>query len=185
MFVTIAIVLGVLLLGLLAFAATRPNTFQVSRSQSMQAAPERIYALIEDYHNWAQWSPYEKLDPTMKKTFSGASKGKGAIYQWAGNSKAGEGRMEIIDAATPTLVKIKLDFLRPFVGHNTSEFRLSARGGSTEVSWVMYGPQAFPFKLMSIFFSMDKVLGKDFETGLSNLKSLAEGKVAVAMNGAH
>ena len=184
MFLDVVIVLGVLLIGLLAFAATRPNTFQVSRSQSIQAPPDRIYALIEDYRNWAQWSPYERLDPTMKKTFSGASKGKGAIYQWSGNSKAGEGRMEIIDAAPPGLVKIKLDFLKPFVGHNTSEFRLDARSGVTNVTWAMYGPQAFAFKLMSIFCSMDKMLGKDFETGLGNLKAIAEGKIAVA-NGAH
>ena len=185
MFLTIAIVLGVLLLGLLAFAATRPNTFQVSRSQSIQAPPDRIYALIEDFRNWVLWSPYEKLDPTMKKTLSGASKGKGAIYQWAGNSKAGEGRMEIIETAAPELVKIKLDFLKPFEGHNTSEFRLDARGGATDVTWAMYGPQTFLFKLMSIFFSMDKMLGKDFETGLRNLKSIAEGKTSVTANGAH
>ena len=185
MLVTIVIVVGVLLASLLAFAATRPNTFLVSRSQNMQATPDRIYAILEDFHNWTQWSPYEKLDPAMKKTFSGSSKGKGAIYQWAGNSKAGEGRMEIIEAAASKLVKIKLDFLKPFEGHNTSEFRIDGHGGATEVTWAMYGPQGFVFKLMSIFCSMDKLLGKDFETGLSNLKSIAEGKTAVAANGAH
>ena len=184
MFVTIAIVIGVLLVALLAFAATRPNTFQVKRSQTVQAPPDRIFALIADYRKWADWSPYEKLDPTMKKTFSGAPSGKGAVYNWAGNSKAGEGRMEIIDAVSPRLIKIKLDFLKPFVGHNTAEFTLDAKGGSTDVTWAMYGPQAFPFKVMSIFFSMDKMLGKDFATGLTNLKAIAESKAAAAAKGA-
>jgi uncharacterized protein YndB with AHSA1/START domain len=184
MFVSIAIVIGVLLVGLLGYAATRPNTFQVQRKQGIQAPPDRIFALIEDYRKWAAWSPYEKLDPTMKKTFSGADSGKGAVYNWAGNSKAGEGRMEIVDAVSPRLVKIKLDFLKPFEGHNTAEFTLDAKGSATDVTWAMYGPQPFMFKVMSIFVNMDKMLGKDFEAGLSNLKAIAEGKAVAATTGA-
>jgi uncharacterized protein YndB with AHSA1/START domain len=185
MLVAVAIVIGVLLVGLLGFAVTRPNTFQVKRTQSIEAPPDRIFALIEDYHQWAAWSPYEKLDPTMKKTFSGAERGRGAVYNWAGNNKAGEGRMEIVDAVSPRLVKIKLDFLKPFEGHNTAEFTVDAKGGSTEVTWAMYGPMPFMFKLMSIFFNMDKMLGKDFSEGLTNLKAIAEKRTAVAANGAH
>jgi len=189
MLAAVAIVVGVLLIGvlfvvLLSFAATRPNTFQVKRTQSIQAPPDRIFALIEDYRKWAAWSPYEKLDPTMKKTFSGAERGRGAVYNWAGNNKAGEGRMEIVDAVSPRLVKIKLDFLKPFEGHNTAEFTLDTKGGSPEVTWAMYGPQPFLFKLMAIFVNMDKMLGKDFSEGLANLKTIAEKRAAVAANGA-
>lgn len=184
MLVTVAIVVGLLLAGLLVFAATRPNTFQVQRKQSIQAPPDRIFALIEDYHHWSAWSPYEKLDPTMKKSFSGSEKGKGAVYNWAGNSRAGEGRMEIVNAVSPRLIKIKLDFLKPFEGHNTAVFTLDSRGGSTEVIWAMYGPQPFMFKLMSIFADMDKMLGKEFAAGLASLKAIAESRAAVATTGA-
>ncbi len=184
MFVTIPIVVGVLLVGLLGYVATRPNTFQVKRKQSIQAPPDRIFSLIEDYRKWAVWSPYEKLDPTMKQTFSGAERGKGAVYNWAGDNKAGDGRMEIVDAVAPRLVKIKLDFLKPFEGHNTAEFTLDPKGGSTDVTWAMYGPQPFMFKLMSVFVNMDKMLGKEFAEGLANLKAIAEGKAAAATNGA-
>jgi uncharacterized protein YndB with AHSA1/START domain len=180
MLVTIAIVGGVLLAGLLGYAATRPNTFRVQRTQNIQATPARIFDLIEDFHNWASWSPYEKLDATMKKTLSGAAHGKGAVFTWAGNSKAGEGRMEIIDAASPTRVRIKLDFLKPFEGHHAAEFTLEAKGGSTEVTWAMHGPQPYMFKLMSIFLSMDKMIGKEFAAGLANMKAIAEKQTAVS-----
>jgi hypothetical protein len=110
----------------------------------------------------------------MKKTFSGASSGKGAVYAWAGNSKAGEGRMEITDASPGSKMTIKLDFLKPFEGHNTAEFTLEPKGEFTSVTWAMFGPVPFVMKVMSTFFSMDKMLGKDFETGLTNMKAIAE-----------
>jgi uncharacterized protein YndB with AHSA1/START domain len=174
MMTTIAIGAGILIAALLGFAATRPATFRVERTANIQASPERIFALIHDFHGWASWSPYEKLDPTMKKTYSGARDGKGAVYEWAGNSKAGEGRMEITDSQPPARVTIKLDFLKPFEGHNTAEFTLTAQGGSTNVTWVVYGPQPYMLKLMTIFVSMDKLLGKEFEAGLENLRVVAE-----------
>ena len=179
MLVTIAIVVGVLLAALLGYAATRPDTFRVQRTQSMQAPPERIFDLIDDFHNWASWSPYEKLDIAMKKTFSGAARGKGAVYAWAGNSKAGEGRMEIL-SAVPSRITIKLDFLKPFEGHNTAEFTLDSKGGSTDVTWAVYGPQPFMFKLMSIFLDMDKMMGKEFAAGLANMKAIAESRTVVS-----
>jgi hypothetical protein len=184
MLFTIAIVVAVLLAALLGFAATRPNTFEVKRAQSVQAPAERIFPLIDDFHKWVSWSPYEKLDPTMTKTFSGAQSGKGAIYNWAGNSKAGEGRMEIVEAAAPSRIRIKLDFLKPFEGHNTAEFTLEAKGPATNVTWAMYGPQPFLFKLMSIFLSMDKMLGKEFAAGLANLKAIAENSQSFSTKGA-
>lgn len=184
MFVDIAIVAAVLLVGLLAFAATRPNTFEVKRAQSIQAPADRIFPFIDDFHSWASWSPYEKLDPTMTKTFSGATSGKGAVYNWAGNSKAGEGRMEIVEAAAPSRVTIKLDFLKPFEGHNTAEFTLQANGRATIVTWAMYGPAPLNMKVMSIFFSMDKMLGKQFAAGLANLKAVAETNRSFSTKGA-
>jgi hypothetical protein len=174
MFITIAIVVVVLLAGLLGFAAAKPNTFRVVRMQSLQASPDRIFPLIEDFRKWSSWSPWDKLDPAMKKTFSGANSGKGAVYNWAGNNKAGEGRMEIIDAVSSSLVRIKLDFLKPFDAHYTSEFTLQAQGGGTDVTWAMYGPRPYMFKVMSIFMNMDNMVGKDFVVGLANLKAIAE-----------
>jgi hypothetical protein len=176
---TIAIVVGVLLAALLAYAATRPNSFRVQRSLDVHAPSERILGLIDDFHKWGLWSPYEKLDPSMKKTYTGPASGTGAAYTWAGNSKAGQGRMEILSTVPPSKVTIKLDFLKPFEGHNTAEFTMEPRAGATRVTWAMYGPQKFFFKLMSIFVSMDKLVGKDFERGLANIKAIAESKVAV------
>ena len=118
---------GILLAAILGFAATKPGTFRVERAKSIQAPPEKIFDLINDFHRWVSWSPWEKLDPAMKRTFAGAASGKGAVYEWAGNSKAGQGRMEITDAAPGSKVTIKLDFLKPFEGHNTAEFTLGTR----------------------------------------------------------
>jgi hypothetical protein len=180
MFIAIAIGLGILLAGLLGYAATRPDTFRISRTQSIQASADRVFDLIGDFHRWSAWSPYEKLDPTMRKTLSGADSGKGAVDTWAGNSKAGEGRMEIVEAISPSLIRIKLDFLKPFEGHNIAEFTLEAKGGATETTWAMHGPQPYIFKAMSIFFSMDNMVGKDFAAGLANLKAIAESRTVVS-----
>lgn len=178
------VVIGVLLAGILAYAGTRPDTFRVARTEHVQTPPESIFPLIEDLRNWASWSPFDKLDPAMRKTFSGAPSGKGAVTEWSGNKRAGAGRMEIIEVIAPSLVRVKLDFLKPFEGHNTSEFVLEPKGGSTEVTWAMYGPQRFVFKVMSIFASMDKMLGKEFTEGLANLKAVAEGKQSFSTKGA-
>jgi hypothetical protein len=180
MLVIIAIVVGVLLVALLSFAATRPDKFRVERTETILSTPDRIFELIDDFHNWASWSPFEKYDGAMMKTFSGAARGKGAVYAWAGNSKAGEGRMEILDTVPPSRIRIKLDFLKPFEGHNTADFTLDRKGASTAVTWAMYGPQPYMLKLMSIFLSMDKMLGKEFAAGLANMKAVAEKKTAVS-----
>src|SRR5579862_7779608 len=117
----IAVVLAVIVAGILIYAATRPDSFTVKRTAAIKAPPERIFALIDDLHGWAAWSPYEKKDPGMKRTFGGAGQGKGAIYEWDGNKNVGSGRMEIIEAPAPRQIVIKLDFLKPFEGHNTAE----------------------------------------------------------------
>lgn len=170
----IAIIVVVLLAALLGFAATRPDTFRVQRATSIKAPPEKIFALINDFHTWGSWSPWEKMDPTMKRTHSGAANGKGAVYAWKGKGKVGKGRMEIMDTSPPSKVTIKLDFVKPFEGHNIAEFTLEAKGDSTNVTWAMYGPNPYIAKLIHMFFNMDNMIGKDFETGLANLKTVPE-----------
>ena len=173
MALTIGIVVVVLLAGLLCFAATRPNTFRYQRTASINAPPQKILPLIQDFHNWIDWSPWEKLDPALKRTYGGAASGKGAVYEWEGNNKAGQGRMEITEASL-SKVLIKLDFLKPFEAHNTAEFNLEPRGDATTINWAMYGPNPFIAKVMCLFVNMDKMVGKDFEAGLANLKAAAE-----------
>jgi uncharacterized protein YndB with AHSA1/START domain len=135
MLVRILIVVVIVLAAVLIFAATRPDTFRVQRATSIKAPPEKIFALIDDFHNWGSWSPYEKLDPAMKRTQSGAASGKGAVYEWQGDSKVGQGRMEITDSSAPSKVVIKLDFIRPFEGHNVVTFLMEPRGEATNVTW--------------------------------------------------
>lgn len=174
MFKTIAIVVVVLIAGVLVFAATRPDAFRVERSVNIKAPPEKIYPYFDDFNHWAAWSPWEKLDPAMKRTFSGAPRGKGSVYAWEGNSKVGAGRMEILESSPSSKLLIKLDFIKPFEGHNTAEYTLTPSGDTTQVTWAMYGPAPYISKLMGVFVSMDKMIGKDFEAGLANLKAAAE-----------
>jgi hypothetical protein len=167
--IAVVVVIG----ALLVIAATRPDIFRVQRATTIKAPAGRILALIEDFHQWTTWSPWEKLDPAMTRTHSGAAQGKGAVYEWTGNKQAGAGRMEITDA-TPSRVGIQLDFTRPFVSSNVTEFALEPRGDATNVTWTMQGHSPFMMKVMGIFVSMDKMVGKDFEAGLANLKAKAE-----------
>ena len=171
---TIAIVVVVVLAGLLLYATTRPDSFRVQRTASIKATPDKVFAFVNDFHQWGAWSPWEKLDPALERTHSGATSGKGAVYAWQGNSKVGQGRMEIIDATPPAKLVIKLDFIKPFEAHNTAEFLFEPLGSTTQLTWAMHGPSPFVSKLMGIFFSMDSLVGKDFETGLANLKAAAE-----------
>lgn len=169
--VGIAAVLAVA--GILVFAATRPDVFRVQRAASIKAPPERIAAVLSDFRGWEAWSPWEKMDPAMKRSFAGAPKGKGAIYVWQGNGNVGEGRMEITDASA-TRVAMDLDFVKPFEAHNKVEFRLAPKGDATEVSWSMAGPVPYFAKIVHVFVDMDRMVGSQFEAGLSNLKALAE-----------
>jgi uncharacterized protein YndB with AHSA1/START domain len=184
MFQTIAIVLGVLavlVLAILAYAATRPDEFRFSRSKAIIAPPETIFSLINDYHNWASWSPYEKLDPNMKRTYKGAPSGKGAVYEWEGNGNVGRGRMEIKETVPPSRVTIQLDFIKPFEGHNIAEFTLEPQGDSTNVTWAMSGRYAFMMKVMKLFMNMDCMIGNQFEEGLTNLKTITEKQGATSV----
>src|SRR5712692_11702682 len=178
MFKTIAVVVVVLLVVgvalVLVLAAAKPDTFRVQRATSIKAPPEKIFPLINDFDHWGSWSPYEKKDPAMKRTRSGAANGKGAVYEWDGDKNVGTGRMEITDTSPPSKIVIKLDFIKPFEGHNVAEFTMHGKGDATNVTWAMYGPASFVSKLMGIFSNLDNMIGKDFEAGLASLKTIAE-----------
>jgi uncharacterized protein YndB with AHSA1/START domain len=172
--VIIAIVLAVAVAAVLIIAATKPSRFSVQRSAVINAPAEEVFPLISDFHEWRKWSPWEDRDPDLKRTYGGAERGKGAIYAWEGNRNVGSGRMEILEANSPSLVKIKLDFLKPFEAHNVAEFTMLPQGNATNLAWVMSGPAPFMSKVMQVFMSFDKMIGKDFETGLARIKSVSE-----------
>ncbi|MEO6017490.1 MAG: SRPBCC family protein [Polaromonas sp.] len=163
-----------LIVGVLLFAVTRPDTFRVERSIVVNAPPEKIFPLINDFHGWTAWSPYEKIDPAMNRRYTGTASGKGSIYEWAGHGKSGAGRMEIVESQVPAKIAIKLDFSVPFESHNRAEFAMLAQGPATRVTWSMDGPSPYISKLMGVFFNMDRMIGRDFEIGLENLKTIAE-----------
>ncbi|TAL04205.1 MAG: polyketide cyclase [Rhodospirillaceae bacterium] len=164
----------ILIAAILAYTATKPSTFRVQRSARINASPEKIFPLINDFHSWVSWSPYENRDPDMRRTYGTITGGKGATYAWDGNKNVGQGSMEIVVASPPSNLTIKLDFMKPFEAHNTAEFTLEPVGDSTVVTWAMDGPQPYVAKVMSLFFNMDKMIGKDFEAGLANLKTAVE-----------
>lgn len=170
----IAIALAVVLALIIALALTKPDSFTVERRITVNAAPEKIMAQLADFRNWKNWSPWEHLDPAMQRTFSGPASGKGAIYEWTGNSDVGRGRMEITGYAPPSRAVIQLEFKEPVAVTNTTTFALNRANGSTEVVWTMNGPMPFISKLMSVFMSMDTMVGRDFERGLAKLKTVAE-----------
>jgi hypothetical protein len=166
---------------LIAWAASRPNQFRVERGTVIQASPEQVFEHLDSFARWSAWSPWEKLDPAMKRHYSGPERGVGAAYHWIGNKQVGEGKMEIIEVKSFRKLKVKLDFIKPFTAHNTAEFILRplpsdppTQNPACHISWAMYGPSPFISKLMGLFFNMDKLIGKDFESGLASLKSLAE-----------
>lgn len=172
---TIAIVIVLAVGGLLAYAATKPDSFRIERSVLIKAPPDKILPLITDLHAMQKWSAWEKIDPAMQRTFSGAASGVGAVYAWRGNKDIGSGRMEITEVAPPSRVLIRMDFIEPFAATNTAEFTLKPEAdGTTRVTNAMYGPSPFISKLMTTFFSMEKMIGPKFEQSLADLKTTAE-----------
>jgi hypothetical protein len=170
------LVLAVLIAALLLYTATRPDTFRVERHVVINKPAADIFPFLSDFHNWVHWSPWEGLDPALKRTFSGSDQGKGAVFEWEGNSKAGKGHMEITRCESPTHLTIDLSFIRPFKAENNAAFDLEPVADGTEVTWAMYGPLPFVSKLMNTFVSMDNLIGRDFEKGLTKLKAAAEGQ---------
>lgn len=171
---TIATLVVVAVAAILLIAASRPDTFQIARSTRIQAPPAAIFPLVDDLRRFGTWSPYENKDPAMKRAFSGPASGKGAVYEFDGNSQVGKGRLEIVESAPPSKVAIRLDMLEPLEGHNLVEFTLVPAGDATEVTWAMTGPMPFISKVMCLFIDMDRMVGTDFEAGLASLKATVE-----------
>ena len=171
---TILIAIAALVLLFVLVVATRPSKFRVERSIVVAAPPASAVAQVNDFHRWVGWSPWERMDPTMKKTFEGAPSGTGSVYSWVGNSKVGAGRMTIEKSDAPALVGLKLEFLKPWKATNDTTFTFVPSDAGTKVTWAMEGEKGFVMKAFGLVMNMDKVVGRDFERGLAALKSLAE-----------
>lgn len=176
----VLVAVGVVIAGVLLLAAMRPATFSVQRSATIQALPEKVYPLIADFKRWEAWSPWEKKDPAMRRTFGPVSDGKGATYAWDGNGEVGRGSMEIVETVVPSRITIKLDFVQPFEAHNMVDFALAPRGQTTDVTWSMHGPVPYLARIVHMFMDMDRMVGNDFEAGLASLKTAAERPAAGA-----
>jgi uncharacterized protein YndB with AHSA1/START domain len=169
-----AAVLAIGLIAILAIAAGKPATFRIERTTSIAAPPETVYANIEDFHRWAAWQPWEKLDPHMHKSFTGPERGQGAVYEWQGSKEVGKGRMTITEARPNQRLVVRLEFLEPFPADNRAIFTLVPKASGTDVSWAMEGPNSFMGKVVSVFADMDQMLGGDFARGLARLKEVSE-----------
>jgi hypothetical protein len=171
----IGAIVVVVIAGILIYAATKPDSFRVQRVVLIDAPSDKIHPLIADLKAWPAWSPYEKKDPAMKRTYGAVTAGKGATYAWEGNKDVGQGSMEIVESS-PRKVLIKLDFLKPFEAHNMGEFLLEPKGDGTSVTWAIYGPSPYMSKVIGTFMDFDDMIGRDFEKGLGDLKAAAEKK---------
>ena len=174
MLIKALIALAAVVIVFVAIVAMQPSDFRVARTAVIAAPAPTVFAQVNDYRNWKAWSPYEKLDPAMKKTYEGAAAGTGAIYTWAGNERAGIGRATITESRPGELIRIKLEFLRPFAATNTAEFTFKPEGDRTAVTWSLIGTRNFTLKALGLFMDMDKMVGGQFEEGLAQLKSVAE-----------
>lgn len=173
MITKILIVLGVLLVVFVIIVALQPSEFRVVRAASISASPAVVFAQVNDLHNWRAWSPWEKLDPAAKNTFEGAPAGTGASLAWAGNNEVGEGRMTITESRPNELIRFKLEFIKPFAATNTAEFTFVPEGDKTVVTWSMAGKNNFMFKAAGLFMNCDKMIGGQFEKGLTDLNAVS------------
>lgn len=171
---TTIVFIAILVIAFLVIASMRPSTFSLSRNIDVKAPPEKIFPHLNDFKNWGAWSPWEKMDPDLKRDFSGSASGKGAHYSWVGNKKVGEGNMEITRSVPSSNIELSLNFLKPFKASNVTEFKITPKGIVTNVNWEMRGPLNLMMKVMHMFMDMDSMVGKDFEAGLTNLKSIVE-----------
>jgi len=170
----ILLVIAAVIVLLVAVVATRPSDFRVTRSTAISAPPAVVFAQVNDFHNWDGWSPWARMDPEMKATYAGPAAGTGAVYSWVGNNKVGEGRMTIMESHPSDLVRIKLEFIKPFAATNTAEFIFQPQGNQTTVTWNMTGKKNFMTKAMGLVMNMDKMIGGQFDQGLAQMKSVAE-----------
>jgi hypothetical protein len=171
----ILISLAVIVLVLVIIIALQPSEFRVARSTAISAPPPAVFARVNDFHKWEAWNPWGKIDPAMKQAYEGAPAGTGAVYTWAGNNEVGEGRMTIIESRPTELIRIKLEFFKPFAATNTAEFTFKPEGNQTAVTWSMFGEKNFMAKAVHLFMNMDKMIGGQFEKGLASMKSIVEG----------
>jgi hypothetical protein len=174
MLVKILIALAVIVVVLIVIVALQPSDFRVTRSATMSAPAPAAFAQVNDFHKWEAWNPWGKIDPAMKQTYEGAPAGTGAIYSWIGNNEVGEGRMTIIESHPSDLIRIKLEFFKPFAANNTAEFTFKPEGNQTVVTWSMSGDKNFMAKAIHLFINMDKMIGGQFDKGLAEMKSIVE-----------
>jgi hypothetical protein len=175
----IAVVVIAIVAAFAAFVATRPSEYQITRSRTLQAPPDVVHTYVNDFHHWPEWSPWEKLDPGMKRDISGPPSGPGAAYSWSGNDEVGEGRMTITDSQPPRSLTIRLEFVKPFADTSTTQFDFAPSAGGTNITWSMKGHHNFVSKAVCLFMDMDKMVGGQFEKGLADLDS-ATAKAAAA-----
>ena len=176
MFINLLAMALILLIGVLILASFQPNDYRIERSANISAEPEAIFARVNDFHQWEPWSPWAKLDPAAKNTFDGSPSGKGGIFMWSGNNKVGEGKMTLTESRPGELIRIHLEFVRPFKDTSTTEFTFKPQGNQTVVTWAMFGERKYLNKVVCMFMNMDKMVGGDFARGLSQLKAVVEAK---------
>lgn len=172
----ILLILAVAIATILVAAAFQPDEFRVTRNTTLAAAPAAVFAEVNDFRRWQGWSPWEKLDPAMKRTFAGPAAGVGAVYGWDGNNEVGAGRMTMTDARPAEFIRVRLEFLKPMEAQSTAEFTFRPEGGGTAVTWTMFGKNNYLGKIMCLFMNMDKMLGGQFEEGFAHLKAITEAK---------
>jgi uncharacterized protein YndB with AHSA1/START domain len=171
----IAVICVAAVCGILSYAATRPSAFLVERRVSIEAPPKKVFSLLSDFHAWGLWSPWERRDPAITRTYTGKDRGPGAVYEWAGHGKVGAVRLEILDAVPASRLVMRLDLKGPFVGTgNLAVYALERENGATTVTWTVYGRLPYPAKVLNLFRSVDRMIGDDFEAALANLKDVAE-----------
>lgn len=170
----ILIALGLVVVVLVVVVALQPADFRVARSATMSAPAPVVFSQVNDLHKWEAWNPWQKKDPAMKLIFAGPPAGPGASYSWAGNNEVGEGRLTITESRQSDMVRIKLEFMKPFAATNTAEFTFKPEGDRTAVTWSMEGRNNFFAKALHLVMNMDKMVGGEFEKGLADMKSVVE-----------
>jgi len=170
----VLIALAVIIVVFLIIVAMQPAQYRVARSATVAAPAQAVFAQVNDFHKWEAWNPWGKIDPAMKHSYAGAPAGTGAIYTWVGNKEVGEGRMTIIESRPNDLIRIKMEFFKPFAGNSIAEFTFKPEGNQTAVTWSMTGENNFMAKAIHLFINMDKMIGGQFEKGLTQIKSLVE-----------
>jgi hypothetical protein len=167
---------GALVIVPAAVIAMRSSDFRIVRTATIAAPARAVFAQVNDFHEWSAWSPWAKRDPGMKQTYEGAAAGTGAVYTWAGNREVGKGRMTLVESRPDELVRVRLEFLAPFAATSMAEFTLTPGGDGTAVTWSMTGRRNFVAKALDLVMNMDRMIGRDFESGLAGIKSRAEGR---------